>query len=415
MLSTLLIVAIVASTFLTGIYLDPFFPPISDSRDAKSFICWIACLLIGVYGFKNLSLIKKNVWISAFVFYVIATVSIHPAFRIRLGDIDLNGFWMAPVLLQMTGFFFMYLTIANASEKIMDPSALGGFRGELDIKKIFKVIFYCGFFSACYIFIQAIKFDQFFVIMPSDVVLGTPQASLTSFIGQKCLAAAFIAMTIPFGFYFKRYFFMALMAGAVILTMCKMAIASLIVGAIFYFVLRSKKAEFVFGAIILSLVLIVAGAVFVKSGKIHIQDNGRFQLWKEVLHDFNSPQIVNQIPKGISWNDQRMIEMSNKQTWQLTGIGPGSYSFVFVSKHKSIWKQIHNEFLEVLYAVGVIGFIIFLFIISSTILKGIWNSDQIEKCILTTSFIIICLNAFTNFVWQVDPTRFLTVLIIGLI
>lgn len=400
MLSTLLIIAIVASTFLTGILFDPLFPVIAETREAKAFICWMICLAVGYFGFRNFEIKKKNRWVTLFVFYTIATISMHPAFHLNVYGVNLSGFWIAPVIVQMLGYYLMFLVVANA---------------ELDLNRIFKAIFYSGFFCACYVLIQALNFDQLFVLMPHEVVLGTPQPHLTSFLGQKTIAAAFIAMTIPFGFCFKRYFFMLIMSAAVILTMCKMAIASLVLGAVLYVILTVRNHGAVVVVIIGALTLCACTGFLFLDHKIHVQDNGRFGLWRDVLTDFRSPQVVDDVPRDAAPDVKTAIEMGNQHTWVLTGVGPGAYPFVFVNKHESAWKHIHNEYIEVLYGWGVIGMVIFLMGWISVFFRGLWNCNSVAKSVLLTSLLIISINAATNFVWQVDPTRFLTVLITGLL
>lgn len=415
MFNIIIIVSVVASTFLTGIFLDPFFPIIADSREAKSFICWIGALLIGAYGFKNFEIKNKNIWIIAFVFYTLATMGIHPHFRLRMFGEDLNGFWIDRTVIDMMIFFFMYLSVANASIKRPDASKPGTFIGELDLRLIFTAIFFCGFFSACYIFVQALNMDQLFVRLPYDVIKGSEHADLTSFIGQNTLAGAFIAMTIPFGFYLRRYLCMGIMIGALVVIMCKMAIISVAVGGIFYFAIRTKNPAFALSAVMGSILLALLLFFGIALHKIPIKDNGRIAHWKEVLADFNSPQVIDDIPKDASQQEKDFLQMSNAHTWQLTGIGPGAYSYIFVKKHQSPWLQIHNEYLEALYWGGIFGFLIACLIPLSLIFRGILGSHDLDKCVLVTSFLIICLNASTNFVWQVDPTRFLTVLIMGLL
>lgn len=416
MLNIILVIGIVASTFLTGLFIDPFLPPILDSDAAKDFICMVTMLAVIYLGMKLCAIKSQNKWVDAFVLYTALSLPFHPHFRLILGHNDINGFWMYPVELKIIGYYLMYLVISNL-EIITNPaiSRVNPCYAAPKIDSIFKTIFYCGFASSLYIFIQLFNADQLFTLASPDVVRGATAPSLTGFLGQNTQCGAFIAMTIPFGFYLRRYLFMVVMAIAVLLIQSKMAIASLLIGAALYFVIRTKSPERLLLVAIVCTLTVGAFSFMVAHGKYHLEDNGRYAHWADVLKDFNSPQIVDNIPSDAPIDVQHALFGNNHHIWTLTGIGPGSYHFIYINKHHSVWEYIHNEYLEVLYAFGWTGLILFVIAMLSVFFSALMMSASIPMAALLTSLAIISLNAWTNFIWQINPMQFLTVLIAGLI
>lgn len=405
MINTITILTLIASTFLTGIFLDPFIPNIGDTRLAKEFICFTAALLIAFYGFKDLSIKVVNKWITAFVIYSIIALPLHPHFRLVLWHQDINGFWNYPVILNLVVYFMMFLTIANA---------------KLDIERIFKVIFYCGFLSAFYSLIQFLNIDQLFVLLPKEVVLGSTAPNMTAFVGQNTLAGAFIAMTLPFAFSIKdkpiKILGICVMVLAIFLIQSKTAIASMVIGLILYGILREERRRWVeLTGVILIILALGFSAYKIKHHERIIQDNGRFTIWSDVIKDISGPQIVDDVPPNSSVFIKNAIEINNKRTWLLTGVGPGAFSYVYPNKNNSPWYEAHNEPLQVMYGWGFIGLVLVFCLLFEMFLFVHDKLYSRRMVIVLVSFIIILINSLTNFVFQVDPTRFFTVLLMGLI
>lgn len=396
MINDIITITLIASTFLSGLFLDPFTPFLNDCRATKEFICLLAALLIIFYGFREIAIKNFNKWILAFIVYTVISLPMHPHFRILVWGTDINGFWNYPVTLQLIVYFLMFLVVANT---------------QLNIKRIFEVIFYCSFYSACYCLLQFFNSDQLFVLRPENIILHSTAPWMTGFMGQNTIAGALIAMSIPFGFIIedknRRMVGIVIMVIAVFLIQSKMAIFSMLFGLSLYAMLRYTP--------IFTIVLgFLIGACIVGTCLHKVSDNGRYAQWKDVLIDFSSPQIIDNIPANASPEIKEAIESNNKRIWVLTGIGPGAYSFVYVNKHQTIWREIHNEYLEVLYGWGRIGLVLVFFIIGSIYVSHLMYANKYQL-ILLTSLTIILFNAFTNFVFHIDPIRFLTVLIVGLL
>lgn len=389
MLNMIIILGMIAGTFITGFLLDPIIPLCADMREAKEFIMFLVAASIAYYGLRHYSLQCKNRWPLIFLFYTIFTLSIHPPFRLILWGHNICGFWTYAVVFKMIIYYLMYLTVANAPMDMPPPQ--GNIPGNLSAHRIFKAIFYCGFFSALYIFVQALGCDQLFALRPHDIVLESTKPYLTAFMGQNTFAGALIAACLPFGFYLRKYFFMALMVVAILLIMSKMAIAAAVVGLLFYGMLRSYDYRIHF--FMAGMVLALAGVLFLHQHKI--QDNGRFSHWTSVYSDFNSPQITDTVPENGSPAYKEAVEVNNKRIWTLTGIGPGSYPYVYVVKHKSIWQEIHNEYGEVLYGWGFCGEVLFLIMCGSFMFIGIWYSKDLPVAVLASSLLILLMCAAT--------------------
>lgn len=413
MLNLIIIYGIIASSFLTGLVVNPFFPPLLDSTQTKDFICMATMIGVIYYAFTQFGFKNHNRCVTWFVLYTVVSMPLHPHFRLPIWGNDLNGWWGYPVELQIIGYYLMYLGIANCDIRT-DPCHARKFIG-LDFRRVFKTIFYCGFLMSLYVFLQYLNADQLFVLQSPDIVKAATSPKLTGFLGQNTLCGSFIAMTIPFGFYFRKYLLMVIMAIAVLLIMSKMAIASVIIGIFLYFVIRTKNPVHVMAGTFLFVFLAVGGVFMMYKHKIHIQDNGRFNHWSDVLHDFNSPQIVDMVPPTATIDVKQALYADNHRTWTLTGIGPGSYHFLYINKTQSVWEYIHNEYLEVLYAFGITGLVLFVLAAVSIILTALMASSSIPMTVLVVSFIISGINAGTNFIWHINPMQFLTVLIAGLL
>lgn len=413
MLNLIIVIGIIASSFLTGLVVNPFIPPILDSNQTKDFICLATTIGVIYYAFTQFGFKNSNRCVTWFILYAVVSLPLHPHFRLPIWGNDLNGWWNYPVMLQVIGYYLMYLGIANADIR-PDPCHARKFIG-LDFRLIFKAIFYCGFFTSLYVFLQFLNVDQLFTLEPPNIVKLATAPNMTGFIGQNTLCGAFIAMAIPFGLYLRKYFFMFIMAVAVCLIQSKMAIASVLVGGLFYFVIRCKKPETLMIGVFLFIAIMLAGVYESYLHKIHINDNGRFAHWQEVLKDFSSPQIIDTIPENAPASVKEIIYTNNHHTWMLTGIGPGAYHFLYVNKYNTSWEYIHNEYIEVLYAFGIIGLFLFILAALSLILTAMTTSSSVIIAVLVTSFIVIGINAGTNFVWHINPMQFLTVLIAGLL
>ena len=86
---------------------------------------------------------------------------------------------------------------------------------------------------------------------------------------------------------------------------------------------------------------------------------------------------------------------------------------------KSTFDKVHNEYLQVMSSMGIIGLGLFiasiLFMIKESFLSYFSNINTPEVVTLLCSFVCISLIAFGTFVWQISPHNFYTVVIVGLL
>ena len=123
----------------------------------------------------------------------------------------------------------------------------------------------------------------------------------------------------------------------------------------------------------------------------HLVSNGRLEVWKTALTDIVHPTFP-----GLN------------KTYILSGLGFGSFSIFFPSYHQSIFFQAHNEYLEILYGLSVIGLFLFM--------RLIWNilKTSTDKA-TTASLLAICVFCMTNAAWHIPQLQFLTVILAGLV
>lgn len=326
--------------------------PGMDSRTPKEIFAFSAVLVIVLYAFHN-GLFKKfnNIWALLFVGFCWLSLLMAPAFpkfvlaylegdvaahRITaiglLPDRPVSGMWMfKPVLFIF--LYFIYMTVIASIDLTREK-----------INSYLKMMMYCGMAMALYIFIQKAGMDQFFGFVSKSYnpdIQALKEPALGGFMGQSTIVSPFIAMTVPLAVYFRKYLLTALMSVAVVLTLSKMAIGALALGMIPYILLSKHLIHKLFGIIVIVAVALTITA-FINTNKDGIEtklsqfSSGRSAIWPVMFKDIITPQ-------------------ADGRKHAVTGLGPGSFSFVFSSTHRNRWWQAHNEPLEALYNFGIIG------------------------------------------------------------
>jgi len=181
-----------------------------DMRQPKEIAGLGIALAIGLIALHNGSLKKfKNYWLLLFVGYFLISMCNSPHFPgfvlgyvhgkeiTILGKRIMSGFWTFKPFFFAWVYLVMTITIASLE-----------FRRE-EIKIIAKIMAFCGFLTALYIFIQMAELDQFFRMITEaedPQVKHMTKPLLGGFIGQPTVVSPFIAMLIPLALYLRRYF-----------------------------------------------------------------------------------------------------------------------------------------------------------------------------------------------------------------
>jgi hypothetical protein len=368
-----------------GLSVIPFvIYPGLDSREPKMAAALVFALTLGLVGIYQGKLKPiRNKWLLFLVGFLLINIWLCPKPAVKFEEIAIGSFWVWQVLSYVLIFFLMFATVSSVSFEDKQKDT------------IFKVMSYVGLVMAIYAILQFFKIDQFYTLSSANEALNTPSGNIGGTLGNPTIVAPFIAMIIPICLYLKKYWFSGIMVIAVLLTKSQVAIGALIVSLVFLQALRDKKTAIRIG--ILSLIFIVVGTMaYFNNPKIKslVGDSGRFIQWKQIVKDVNSP-----------------IRPELKNKYPFTGLGLGSFKYIYHIKNKSEFHQAHNEYLEILYNTGIIGLALFLMSLW-TILKG--KIDRQRKFLLT-SFVCIAMCAGGSFVFQLGPHLYYTLTILGLL
>lgn len=376
-----------------------------DTRTPKEFLCLCLCLLIVLLG-AHLREVRPfaNRFLIMVVGFQFLSFRLAPAIKINFYGEEWLNIWSYQAILNVCLFAAVIAVISGIR-----------FR-KREVNKLLFWMALCGFLMSLYVFVQAAGWDQFFIKMTeiknpdigwltAPVIVGT--------LGNSTIVSPFIGMTIPLAWYLGRTFWACCMFFAVFLTQSKMGIGSAVIGLTFYFIILNwfiLKRKFISILTASFLIFSCIGGLmwYINSptqwnyeGKF--MDNGRLANWKMAYADWNSPPLKNDPHK-----------------FTMTGFGPGTYGALYQVRNKSRWGQLHNEFGEVGYNNGIIGLGLFLAFWGS-IYAGAWRGARLKGpdttliLSLISSYTIISLDALGSLPWQIAPTLFYTLVIIGLL
>ena len=409
-----------------GTLLIPFFVVHGmDSRVPKELLGVGLALFISLATFYEGKYKKfKNYWVLLFLGAVYVCILLAPSFTnfglvyrhpppskavSMLMNFNMSNYW------EFKSFFYILLysmtMIAIASIEFTKEQ----------VKRLLFCMGLAALLTSLYIYIQALGFDPFFAkvnegINPDVNYLDKPL--IGGFMGQSTIVAPLIAMVIPITLFLKRYIWSALILFAVWLTSSKMAIIAIIIGVFYYLMLSKRKHH---KAIFLGLLLssLMLGYMFYDyqmsippwveeydDGNIHFkgrikfdkflskETNGRFTAW------------------STAWKD--LTEKYENQKRIAFGFGAGTFRFLFPIKNNSRFHQMHNDLFEMVYNFGIFGTSVFLIAVWF-FLKQIFSNYTEFHHSLFTSFIVVVLCSLASFPFQIAPTIFYSVVILGLL
>jgi hypothetical protein len=191
---------------------------------------------------------------------------------------------------------------------------------------------------------------------------------------------------------------------AVLATKSQVSVGAMCFSVIVYMASKGWKQT------ILAVLILAGGAGYIAMTPGIIEDNQRFQMWRQIASDIKDP-----------------IAENVDAAYPLTGRGLGSFKYVFHQQHPGTelepnrFMQAHNDYLEFAYSLGIIGIILLLGAIFQMFKQNFsprlyfrsWQDSR--KAALLCSFICIAISAGGTFVWQIGTTAFFTVVLVGLL
>lgn len=373
-----------------GLWLTPFVFLPSGTREVKELCALSICLVLGLLIFYEGKFKKfSNKWALFLVGWFVVNIMQAPDFKTQLFGANASNFWVWKPF--VFGMVYLLSVIGISSIKITSRHWT----------MILKGLIYPAFLMSLYIFIQAIGLDQWFGV--KETAAGVTNPHLAGFMGQPTIVSPFIAMCVPFALYGRKYVIALSMILSVILTKSMIAIGALLITLLIFISLFRNKKLICVG--IMSVVLSVGIAAFPQTrhaawDKVVSESSGRFSMWPTIVDDWKSPVI------------------GGKKIYPVTGIGAGSFHYVFSPRLKNNWRQAHNEYLEVLYNFGLVGLFFFIMAIFHVIKNSLpfalkFGGDRVLAVL--ASLLCICICAGGTFVWQIGTTAFYTVVLVGLL
>lgn len=375
-----------------------------DSRTPKETLA--ICVALTLSLFASWCINTRNKYLVMFMGFSVLSAYLAPKFTLFLGPMDMTNLWIYKALLYLFVYYALFMAISNWNLKDR----------ETFVEIILKVMMYVGLAMSLYLFIQKIGMDQFFKPASEQInpdVKSLNNASIVGTMGNATLVSPFIAMLIPISFYFRKYLISAIMIVGVILAESRLGIIAMCFTMTFYWFFYRRNAAIAF---IIITILSVSGFLY-HVHKHHPKErfdawthsSGRFDHWKDVLKDFNTPPFLGNMEKP-----------DRERKYCMTGFGPGSYGYEYIARHPGVrFGQVHNEYLEILYNFGIIGLGLFLFALGQVFVNAFKASPYMMPSrfrlmiSLLASFVCVCICACGTFVWQVAPIMFYTVVILG--
>jgi len=392
--------------------------PEMNTRDPKEILCLSLVLAISMVTIYQ-GEIKKftNKWLLSLVGFCFASMVLAPKFvthklayfatqrDFQLYDISASHYnvWMFKPLYYVMVYFLFIICVSSIKFK------------SNDISHITNIISRTGAITSFYIFVQHFNIDQIFRKVTEEAhpyINGVETPLLGSFLGNSTLASAFILIAIPFMFYRKHYFSVIASIIAIILTKSTVAVVGIcfiltIQG--YYSLIKRKVKKYI---IVLITVLIIASlGIGYKvsfdshkdfSSKLLTASSGRFGVWKIAIDEWKREQTPTSLRK-----------------FSLSGLGPGSYRYVVPLKYKTRFLELHCEPMELLFNVGLIGFILFIMSLFYMLKQAFkYLAQIIDNDLVATLLISFTASLFTacfTLTWQLPTTLFLTTVIVGLL
>jgi hypothetical protein len=292
---------------------------------------------------------------------------------------NINRMWNWEPVVKILSLFILFLGVS--STKFSNK----------DIQDIFKTIAGCGLVMAIYMLLQKIGIDQIYDTFPVSVIGHPNNPSMGGTIGQATLSAPFIVMCLPFMVYFNKFLACLLMALTVFLSGSSFAILGL-ASIIFTFIFLqadtySKKIFVTFFSLLIALGLYFTIHKYFPNMLVA---NGRFGIWQQTFTQFLNHKI------------------------EFTGAGIGAYKYLFALKNNNTWYQAHNEYLQLLWSCGLIGFSIAFMAVKNFIHELIIPHEERTKVILL-SFVGVGAVALGSFPLQLAVYQFYLVVMAGIV
>lgn len=373
-----------------GLITIPFYSIPGDTRSPKMMLALGIALTLSLWVFfKGKLKPVSNIWLYILIGYLFLSIQLAPKIGFSFLKVSSPNFWVWQVFFTILIFFLTLISIRSLN------------LSEYEIQPLLKIIAWVTFAMSSYAILQYFGIEQFYLLKNIPISSQPSSAAMTGALGRSNLLACFLALNVPIILYLRKYLFLIVVLTAIILTRSHLAIGGVAISLLFLWALENKK-RLILTVITFVSVLIVFCAWGVNNNKlkgyIDTAASGRIQIWRNVVTDINSPLAKDAPVK-----------------FPITGLGLGSFKYFYNVKHNSNVDHADNEYLQFTYEAGIVGLVLLLgalFLFLKNILKEIANR---YKRYLLASFICSALCAGGELMWQLGPTVYYTVFILGLL
>lgn len=368
---------------------------ITDPTLAKEFLIILSTLSIGILSLTKGECQNKghrNWPLYALILFLPISIYCAPPIKLEYHGENMGGFWMWKSLAWALLYWILYESIV---------------RIDFNKKAVGKAICGAALITTAYALIQAAGFDQFQFVR-HNTVIGSPTSShITGMIGNPTYLSIWLVMCVPFIIAYCRWYWWIPVAAAIVLCKSDIGIGGLLLMCVLWPAFRAKRKIWLIHVVGVGILAIVALVVFWGQLRPKITDNGRFPVWEQTIKDIQGPCILMPVRENMTPRQKIEVQNLNKRTYVLTGRGLGSFPFMFGTKYSSKYDSAHNDYLDIPYAIGLIGLAIFLvavgFILWVSFLPA--RGDLfLSACYL--SFFYSCIAAFGIPLWQEEPLRY---------
>lgn len=399
-------------------FVIPYGVAFPDTREIKEFSAIVFSSLIIVLGmYSNNVKPFKNIWLLLFLAYIPISIFKAPAYNVMIGFDNINGLWNFKPYAYILVFFLSCCVISSVDwtkEKI---------------DRICSAISWTSFSMALYVVLQHFGLDEIYTVQDVSIIGSTGNPELVGNLGQPTIVSAWLAICIPFSIYLKRWIHLGLVLLAICLTGSAVSIVASALGLFSYLFLCNGLRVRVFS--LAAFVLLVSLFIFFFPSKASsLADmNGRKELWSNIALSMKDNAIEND-PKHYAFVGHGIgsFAYTYSQKYQrdkLNKIGrllyenKGQKSLGQIMKEsgiRNLWRQAHNEYMEVLYGMGIIGLFLVVMAIITVMVQAypLAQSDRLLMSFYVSLFISIVI-AGGNFIWHLGAHQFYTVLSLGVV
>jgi len=359
-------------------------PALPDTRIPKEYVSLLLMIVIS-YSVMSIGSLKPilNKWILFFIGFAIFSAFKSPAFMTSIGTKNFTGMWNYEPIFKMLVYFLGFMSITS-----LDWT-------KQEIGKVLKVMAYCAVAMSGYVIIQKLGLDQLFVTRSVNQSGWTPSPELAGMLGQSTLVASFIAVCFPAMIYIRTKLIVVAVVALFFLN-SDFAWVTVVFISVYWLLYYRKGWIMILWSMTILAVVIPFSVWCIDPDMMRIGHSGRFPVWKNVLIDIQSAPM-----NGVG-----------KFCW--SGMGIGSFYFIFSLMHETKFQSAHNEYLEILWGTGIIGLGLFLMGCVWFIAHA-YEIESREVKALSIIFASFLVSAMGTFIFQLPAHAFYVVVVLALL